>query len=130
MLNPKLLHQIPPTPSIQEKIKKKDNTTDEENPESKNPETDILLAKTPQNEDFDAETTQTYHTLQLAPQAVTINKKITTHVTLEIRSTHGSSNLNIAITYRNIFIDMEKKDPTLKVITENTIIDTVMQFPI
>ena len=127
--NPKSLHRVPPIPSIQTKKKKNNNTTDEKTQESKHPKTDILTTKTPQNEDVDAETTQADRTLQLTTQAVIINKRTTTPVTLEIRPTHGSSNLSIAIAHRNIFIAMKKKDQTLKVITENTTIDTMMQFP-
>lgn len=99
----KSLHRVPPIPSIQRK-KKNNNTTDEKTSESKHPKTDILTTKTPQNEDFDAETTQADRTLQLTTQAVIINKRTTTPVTLEIRPTHGSSNLNIAIAHRNILL--------------------------
>ena len=85
------------------------------------------MAKPPQNED--TETTNIERTLQLATQAVISNKIITTPVTLEIKPILGRSKLNIVLAHLNIFIAMKKTNPTLKVVTNNDSIDTIMQFP-
>ena len=85
------------------------------------------MAKNSKNED--TETTNSERTLHLAIQAVIINKRITTRVTLEIKPILGRSKFNIALAHLNIFIAMKKTDPTLKLITDNVSIDTIMQFP-
>ena len=85
------------------------------------------MAKNSQNED--TETTNNERTLQLAIQAVIVNKRITTPVTLEIKPILGRSKLNIALAHLNIFITMKKTDLTLKFITDNASIDTIIQFP-
>ena len=59
-----------------------DNSSEEKKQKSKNIENDILMAKTPQNEDTN--TTIIERTLQLATQAVIVNKRIITPVTLEL----------------------------------------------
>ena len=103
------------------------NASETKKQKSKTIENDILMAKTPQNDDTD--TTIIERTLQLATQAVIVNKRITTPVTLELKPILGKSNINIALAHLNIFISMKKTDPTLKLITDNSSIDTVMQFP-
>ena len=85
------------------------------------------MAKTPQNEDTD--TTIIEQTLQPATQSVIVNKRITTPVTLELNPILGRLNLNIALAHLNIFIATKKTDPTLKLISDNISIDTLMQFP-
>ena len=75
------------------------------------------------------ENQQANRTLQIDTTAVIVNKKITIPVTLEIRPKHDSSNLNIVFEHRIIFILMKKKDPSLKLITENQTIDTELQSP-
>ena len=85
------------------------------------------MAKPPQNEDTN--TTIIGRTLQLATQAVIVNKRITIPVTLELKPIIGHSNINIVLAYLNIFISMKRTDPTLKLIGDNISIDTVIQFP-
>ena len=107
--------------------KEKVNMIDEGKKKSKNIEDDTLMAKTPQHEDTD--TTYIERALQLATQAVIINKRITTPVMLETQPVKGRSNINVALVHLNIFIAIKKIDPTLKLITEKASIDTVIQFP-
>ena len=82
------------------------------------------MAKPPQNEDVD--TTHIERTLQLATQTILVNKIITRPVSLEIKPILGRSKLKIALVHLNIFIAMKKIDPTLKTITDNVSIDTVI----
>ena len=82
------------------------------------------MAKTPQNEDIEIKHAE--QTLQLATQAVIVNKRITTPVILEIKPLHGRSNLNIALAHLNIFIAIKRTNSTLKLITKNASIDIVM----
>ena len=103
------------------------NTT--ENSAKKIPESDVLMAKSPESVKDNDDDTKPDRTLQLATTSVIVNKRITTPVTLELRPTHGSSNLNVAKAHRNIFIAMKMKDPTLKLISNETVIDTELQFP-
>ena len=84
------------------------------------------MAKNLQNEDTD--TTHIERILKLATQVIIVNKSITTPVVLEIKPVKGRSNLNVALAHLNIFIALKKIDPTLKLITDNSSIDTVMQF--
>ena len=93
----------------------------------KRKENEILIAQNSQNEDTG--TTLIDRTLQLATLVVIINKRITTPVTLELKPVKGKSTVNVALSHLNIFIAMRKTDLTLKLITENASIDTVMQFP-
>ena len=97
---------------------------DEGKNKSKNLENDSLMTKNPPNEDTD--TTHIERTLKLATQAIIINKSITTPVVIAIKPAKGRSNLNVALAHLNIFIAMKKIDPTLKLITDNSSIDTVM----
>ena len=62
--------------------------------------------------------------LQLTTTSVIVNKRITTPIILELRQIHGSSNLNVAKAHRNIFISMKMKDPTLKLVSNEVVIDT------
>ena len=71
------------------------------------------MAKIPENEEDD----NNRRTIELAPAAVIVNKRITTPVILEIRPDLGSSILNITKVRRNIFSALKLKDPTLKIIT-------------
>ena len=84
-----------------------------ENSAKKTPENDILMAKSPESAKYNDDDTKSVRTLQLATTSVIVNKRITTPVTLELRPTYGSSNLNVAKVHRNIFIAMKMKDPTL-----------------
>ena len=102
------------------------NMIDEGKKKSKNMENGTLISKIPQKEDTD--TTHIERTLQLATQAVIINKRITTPVICEMKLVKGRSNINVALGHFNIFIAMKKIDPILKLITENSSIDTVIQF--
>ena len=58
-----------------------------------------------------------------------VNKRITTAVTLDIRRSHGISNLNIAQVHVNIFFSLKKKKTSLKIITATQTINTDIQFP-
>ena len=71
---------------------------------------DVLMAKIPKNE----ETNNIQRSIELAPAAVVVNKRIINPVILEIRPTYGSSTLNVAKGHRNIFSAMRLNDPTLK----------------
>ena len=93
------------------------------------PENDVLMAKALENSKVNDDNTKLDRTLQLATPSVIVNKRITTPVTLELRITHGSSNLNVARAHRNIFISIKMKDPTLKITSNETVIDTELQFP-
>ena len=89
----------------------------------------MLFAKTPQDEDINAETKHTNRTLQLENQVVIVNKIIIKPVTLEKRHLRGRSNLNMTRVHLSIFIAMKKKNRILKLITENKTIGLEIQFP-
>ena len=98
-----------------------------ENSAMKTPESDVLMAKSPESTKDNDDDTKHDRTLQLATTSVIVNKRITTPVTLELMPTHDSSNLNVAKAHRNIFIAMKMKDLTLKLISNETVIDTKLQ---
>ena len=100
-----------------------------ENSAKKTSKNEVLMAKSPESEKENDDDTKPDRTLQLATTSVIVNKRIATPVTLELRPTHGSSNLNVAKAHRNIFIAMKMKDPTLRSISNETLIDTELQFP-
>ena len=96
---------------------------------SKTPENDVLMVKSPENTKVNDDDTKLDRTLQLATTSVIVNKRITTPVTIELKPTYVSSNLNVARVHRNIFIPMKIKDPTLKIFSNEIVIDTELQFP-
>ena len=62
--------------------------------------------------------------------AVIVNNIITTPITLQLRPSRGSTNLNVLKVHQHIFSAMKLIDPTLKIITfQNETIDTIDQFP-
>ena len=72
----------------------------------------------------------TQRTIEIATVAVIVNRRITTPVTLQLRPSKESTNLNVLKAHKNIFSAMKLIDPTLKLITfQNEIIDTTDQFP-
>ena len=80
-----------------------------ENSAKKNPESDVLMAKSPESAKDNDDDTKPDRTLQLATTSVIVNKRINTPATLELRSTHGSSDLNVAKAHRIFFIAMKMK---------------------
>ena len=89
-----------------------------ENSAKKTSENYVLMAKSPESTKDNDNDTKPDRILQLATTSVIINKRITTPVTLELRPTHSSSDLA-----------MKMKDPTLKLISNKTVINTELQFP-
>ena len=79
------------------------------NSEKKIQENDVLMAKSPESAKDNDDDTKPDRTLQLATTSVIVNKRITTPATLELRSTHGSSDLNVAKAHRIFFITMKMK---------------------
>ena len=72
----------------------------------------------------------TQRTIEVATAAVIVNNRITTPITLQLRPSRGSTNLNVLKAHQNIFSAMKLIDPTLKIITfQNDTIDTTDQFP-
>ena len=72
----------------------------------------------------------TQRTIEVATVAVIVNNRITIPITLQIRPSRGSTNLNVLKVHQNIFSAMKLIDPTLKIITfQNDTIDTTDQFP-
>ena len=68
-------------------------------------------------------------TIEIATVAVVVNRRITTPVTLQLRPSKESTNLNVLKAHKNIFSAMKLIDPTLKLITfQKDIIDTTDQF--
>ena len=108
----------------------KNNTPDKgnKNPE-KIPEIEVMTLKDPEITP-NANDTMTQRTIEVATAAVIVNHRITTPVTLQLRPSKGSTNLNVLKAHKNIFSAMKLIDPTLKLITfQNEIIDTTDQFP-
>ena len=112
----------------QHNVNKNTSSDTTENSAKKTPESGVLMAKSPKSKNDNDDDTKSDRTLQLASTSVIVNKRITTPVTLELRPTHGSSNLNVAKSHRNIFIAMKMKDPTIKLISNETVIDSELQF--
>ena len=72
----------------------------------------------------------TQRTNEITTAAVIVNHRITTPVTLQLRPSKGSTNLNVLKAHKDIFSTMKLIDPTFKLITfQNEIIDTTDQFP-
>ena len=69
-------------------------------------------------------------TIDISTAVVWINKRFTSPVTLEICSSNGVFNLNVAQAHRNIFMDLKLIELTVKLITPgNTTIDFHDDFP-
>ena len=103
----------------------KNNTPDKgnKNPEEI-PEIEVMTLKDPEITP-NANDTMTQRTIEVATAAVIVNHRITTPVTLQLRPSKRSTNLNVLKVHKNIFSAMKLIDPTLKLITfQNEIIDT------
>jgi len=105
------------------------NSTKDDKIKEKRPETEIITLKDPELPP-NANNTMTQRTIEIATAAVIVNNRITTPVTLQLRPSKGSTNLNVLKAHKNIFSAMKLIDPTLKLITfQNETIDTTDQFP-
>ena len=72
----------------------------------------------------------TQRTIEVATATVIVNIRITTPVTIQLKPSKGSTNLNVLKTYHNISSAMKIIDLTLKIITfQNKTIDISDQFP-
>ena len=93
------------------------------------PEIEIITLKDPVFPPT-ANNTMTQRTIEIATAAVIVNHKITTPVTIQLRSSKGSRNLNVLKAHKNILSAMKFIEPTLILITfQNENIDTTDQFP-
>ena len=78
----------------------------------------------------EANNTTTQRAIEVATAAVIVNNRITTPISLQLRPSRGSTNLNVTKAHQNIFSAIKHIDPTLKIITfQNATIDTTDQFP-
>jgi len=115
-------NNIPPS------IKYTMSTKGNKNPEEI-PEIEVITLKDPELPP-NANNTMTQRTIEIATAVVVVNHRITTPVTLQLRPSKGSTNLNVLKAHKNIFSAMKLIDPTLKLITfQNEIIETTDQFP-
>ena len=74
--------------------------------------------------------TVTQRTIEIVTVVVIVDHRITTPVTLQLRPSKGSTNLNVLKAHTNIFPTMKRVNPILKLITfQNETIDTTNQFP-
>ena len=105
-------------------LNKNDETTEQNKNQEKTPSTDVITLKSPELPA--ANNTMTQRTIEVATAAVIINNRITTPITLQLRPSRGSTNLNVLKAYQNIFSAMKLIDPTtLEIITfQNEKIDT------
>ena len=72
----------------------------------------------------------TQRLIEIVTAVVIVSHRITTPVTLQLRPSKGSTNLNVLKAHTNIFSAMKLIDPTLKLTTfQNEIIDTTDQLP-
>ena len=98
-------------PSIENNTSAKGNKNPEEIPEIA-----VMTLKDPEITP-NANVTMTQRTIEVATAAVIVNHRITTPVTLQLRPSKGSTNLNVLKGHKNIFSAMKLIDPTLKLIT-------------
>ena len=113
---------------IPQSIKNTMSTKGNKNPEEI-PEIEVITLKDPELP-LNANNTMTQRTIEIATAVVIVNHRITTPVTLQLRPSKGSTNLNVLKAHKNIFSAMKLINPTLKLITfQNEIIDTTYQFP-
>ena len=77
------------------------------------PEVDIITLKDPDLSP-NANNTMIQRKIEIATLAVVVKHRITTPVTLQLRSSKGSTNLNILKAHKNIFSTIKLIDPTLK----------------
>ena len=77
-----------------------------------------------------ANNTMTQRTIEIATTVVIVDHRITTPMTLQLRPSKGSTNLNVLKSHKNIFSAMKLIDPTTKLITfQNETVDTTDHFP-
>ena len=99
----------------------------EKNMKEKDRRNDLITLKDPE---LTAETnsTKSQRTIESATVVVIINDKITTSVTLHLRHSKCSTNLNVLKAHKNIFSAIKLIDPTIKLIAfQNETIDTSNQ---
>jgi len=116
------------TPNNTPSFSENEETNEQNKNQEKHPNTDVITLKSPVLPE--ANNTMTQRTSEVATAAVIVNNIITTPVTLQLRPSRGSTNLNVLKVHQNIFSAMKLIDPTLKIITfQNETIDTTEQFP-
>ena len=64
----------------------------------------------------EANTIMTQRTIEVATAAVIVNNKIATSITIQIRLSRGSTNLNVLKAHQHIFSAIKLIDLTLKII--------------
>ena len=116
------------TPNNTPSFSENEETNEQNKNQEKHPNTDVITLKSPVLPE--ANNAMTQRTSEVATAAVIVNNIITAPVTLQLRPSRGSTNLNVLNVHQNIFSAMKLIDPTLKIITfQNETIDTTDQFP-
>ena len=116
------------TPNNTPTFSENEETNEQYKNQEKHPNTDVITLKSPVLPE--ANNTMTQKTIEVATAAVIVNNIITTPITLQLRPSRGSTNLNVLKVHQHIFSAMKLIDPTLKIITfQNETIDTIDQFP-
>ena len=99
----------------------------EKNMKEKDRRNDLITLKDPELT-TETNSTKSQRTIESATVVVIINDKITTSVTLHLRHSKCSTNLNVLKAYKNIFSAIKIIDLTLKLIAfQNETIDTSNQ---
>ena len=115
------------TPNSTPPSNENEATHDQNKNKEKHTTTDVITLKIPILPE--ANNTKAQRTIEVAMAAVIVNNRITTPVTLQIRPTKGSTNINVLKAHQKIFSAMKLIDPTLKIITfQNETIDSTDQF--
>ena len=115
------------TPNSTPPSNENEATHDQNKNKEKHTTTDVITLKSPILPE--SNNTMTQPTIEVATAAVIVNNRITTPVTLQIRPTKGSTNINVLKAHQKIFSAMKLIDPTLKIITfQNETIDSTDQF--
>ena len=100
------------TPSNKPPFTENEATNEQYKNQERHPNTDVITLKSPVLPE--ANNTMTQRTIEVATTAVIVNSIITTSITLQLRSSRGSTNLNVLKAHQNIFSAMKLIDPTLK----------------
>ena len=104
-----------------------ETTHDQYKNKEKHINTNVITFKSPVLPE--ANITMTQRTIEVGTSAVILNNIIIIPVTLQLRPSKGSTNLNVLKAHQNIFSAIKLIDPTLKPITfQNETIDTTDQF--
>ena len=115
------------TPNSTPPSNENEATHDQNKNKEKHTTTDVITLKSPILPE--SNNTMTQPTIEVATAAVIVNNRITTPVTLQIRPTKGSTNINVLKAHQKIFSAMKLIDPTPKIITfQNETIDSTDQF--